>query len=182
MSVLVATPDPPLADDAVALRLWTPGDVGAVVAACTDPEVPRWTTIPDPYTRDHARAWLEEVSRPEREDAATLAVTERATGAVVGAVSVWIVRPDVGELGYWATPALRGRGYTTRAVRLLSRWALDELRLERLQLGTLPGNTSSERVAEKAGFRREGVLRSWIEQRGERRDVLMWSLLPGELG
>ena len=58
---------------------------------------------------------------------------------------------------------------------------LEELGLARLQLGTLPGNTASERVAEKVGFRREGTLRSYLDQRGERRDVLMWYLLPGEL-
>jgi RimJ/RimL family protein N-acetyltransferase len=51
-----------------------------------------------------------------------------------------------------------------------------------MQLGTFPGNVSSERVAEKCGFTREGVLRAWMEQRGERRDVTMWSLLPGDPG
>ena len=179
--MLVAAPEPPLADDVVALRLFTLDDVDAVVTACTDPEVPRWTTVPEPYTREHAQAWLDEVSRREREDAATLAVTERTSGSVAGAISVWIVRPAVAEFGYWATPALRGRGYMTRALRLLARWTLAELAPARLQLGTIPGNVASERVAAKAGFQREGTLRSWIEQRGERRDVVMWSLLPGEL-
>ena len=51
-----------------------------------------------------------------------------------------------------------------------------------MQLGTFPGNVASERVAEKSGFAREGVLRSWLEQRGERRDVTMWSRLPGDPG
>ena len=78
--------------------------------------------------------------------------------------------------------ALIGRGYTPRALRVFSQWAFDQLKLPRLQLGTLPGNTSSERVAEKVGFSQEGVLRAYLDQRGERRDVLMWSLLPGELG
>ncbi len=82
---------------------------------------------------------------------------------------------------YWAVLAARGRGHVPRALRLLCAWAFDERRFERLQLGTFPGNTSSERVAEKVGFQREGILRGWMVQRGERRDVTMWSLLPGEL-
>jgi RimJ/RimL family protein N-acetyltransferase len=67
-----------------------------------------------------------------------------------------------------------------RAVRLVCGWGFEELQLPRMQLGTFPGNVASERVAEKSGFSREGVLRSWLEQRGERRDVTMWSRLPGD--
>jgi RimJ/RimL family protein N-acetyltransferase len=56
------------------------------------------------------------------------------------------------------------------------------MEIRRLQLGTIPGNSASERVAEKTGFAREGVLRSYADQRGDARDVTMWSLLPSELG
>jgi RimJ/RimL family protein N-acetyltransferase len=53
--------------------------------------------------------------------------------------------------------------------------------LARLQLMTIPGNTSSERVAEKLGFQREGLLRGYFAQRDKRVDVWMWSLLPDDL-
>ena len=101
--------------------------------------------------------------------------------SAIGSISLFMIKPGVGEFGYWLARDARGRGYTPRALRLFARWAFEELELPRLQLGTLPGNTSSERVAEKVGFAREGVLRSYLEQRGERRDVTLWSLLPGEL-
>ena len=179
--MLIDPPDPPLRDELVSLRTWTMGDVAAVTAACQDPEIARWTTIPWPYSEDDARTYLADAIRSDIEDRVTLAMTSSNDGALVGSIAFWMVKPGVGEFGYWAAHHARGRGYTTHALRLLASWVLGELRLPRLQLGTFPGNRSSERVAEKAGFRPEGVLRSYMDQRGERRDVRMWSLLPGEL-
>jgi RimJ/RimL family protein N-acetyltransferase len=172
-------PDPPLGDELVELRPWLDRDVAAIVAACNDPETARWTTVPSPYSEADARAWLERCTTAWSEGAAPLAVIERASGDVAAAITLWL-HGRVGELGYWAAPEYRGRGYVPRAVSLLCDWAFDELQLPRMQLGTFPGNTSSERVAEKCGFTREGLLRSWLEQRGVRRDVTMWSLLPGD--
>lgn len=161
----------------IELRSWLERDVPAIVAACNDPETARWTTVPSPYSEADARAWLVRCKTAWSEGAAPLAVVDRASGEVAAAITLW-VHGRIGELGYWAAPAYRGRGYLPRAVGLLCGWAFDELQLPRMQLGTLPGNTSSERVAEKCGFAREGVLRSWLEQRGVRRDVTMWSRLP----
>jgi RimJ/RimL family protein N-acetyltransferase len=172
-------PDPPLGDELVELRPWLDRDVPAIVAACNDAETARWTTVPSPYTEADARAWLDRCASAWSEGAAPLAVVERATGDVAAAITLWL-HGRVGELGYWAAPEYRGRGYVPRAVTLVCRWAFDELGLPRMQLGTFPGNTSSERVAEKCGFTREGLLRAWLEQRGVRRDVTMWSLLPGD--
>ena len=180
-SVLIAPPDPPLQDEVVTLRPWTMDDAPAVAAACQDPEIPRWTTVPIPYSDEDARQFVAAVTQPGVEDQLALATTRTEDGLVVGSMTFWIIRPGVGEFGYWAAAEARGRGYTPRALRLLARWVLDELGLPRLQLGTFPGNKASERVAEKVGFAPEGVLRSWMDQRGERRDVRMWSLLPGEL-
>jgi RimJ/RimL family protein N-acetyltransferase len=180
-AMLIPRPDPPLQDDVVALRPWTIDDAPAVAAACQDPEIPRWTMVPTPYLEDDAREFLAHVARKDLEDQLNMAMTRADDGTLIGSITLFIVKPAVAEFGYWAAPETRGRGYTPRALRLFAQWALDELKLPRLQLGTLPGNSSSERVAEKVGFRREGVLRSYLDQRGERRDVLMWSLLPGEL-
>ena len=65
-----------------------------------------------------------------------------------------------GTIGYWVTASSRGRGICTRALRLLARHGLEELELQRLELITDPDNIASQRVAEKVGFRREGVLRA----------------------
>jgi RimJ/RimL family protein N-acetyltransferase len=76
---------------------------------------------------------------------------------------------------------VRGHGAATRAVRLLARWAFDDLGIARLELTCGPDNTASQRVAERCGFTREGVLRSHMPFKGGRRDTVMFSLLPGEL-
>jgi RimJ/RimL family protein N-acetyltransferase len=172
-------PDPPLADEFVTLRPWRTDDVPTIVAACNDPATIRWTTVPTPYGEADASAWLERCERAWAEGAAPLAAVERVTGDVVAAITLW-VRGRTGELGYWAVPGYRGRGFVPRAVGLVCTWGFGHVGVQRMQLATFPGNTASERVAEKCGFTREGVLRSWMEQRGVRRDVTMWSLLPGE--
>jgi [ribosomal protein S5]-alanine N-acetyltransferase len=101
---------------------------------------------------------------------------------VVGSIGMGVNRNRTGHIGYWCAPAARGRGVVTRALRLLSRYAFDELALLRLELITDPDNVGSQRVAEKAGYRREGVLRSHLDHPdGRRRDSVMFSLLPGEL-
>jgi RimJ/RimL family protein N-acetyltransferase len=92
-------------------------------------------------------------------------------------------RRDAGraELGYWLLPEGRGRGRATRALRLVSRWALNQPGVARLELATSPDNVPSQRVAERSGFRREGILRSYHMVNGRREDAVFFSLLPGEL-
>jgi len=157
------------------------GDVPAIAAICQDAEIARWTTVPTPYSDEDARQFVTEMTSPDLEDALGLAIVTQA-GEVAGAITMWIVIPGVVEFGYWVSAGARGRGYMPRALMLLAGWAVETMEIRRVQLGTIPGNTASERVAEKTGFSREGVLRSFADQRGDARDVTMWSLLSGELG
>jgi RimJ/RimL family protein N-acetyltransferase len=101
---------------------------------------------------------------------------------VLGAVGITVKESDpaVAEIGYWLAPEARGRGIATRALRLLATWSLRELPIDRLQLTTDVENEASQRVAARGGFVREGVLRAWYDRRGERRDAVVFSLLPGE--
>jgi len=168
-----------LRDGELKLRAWTMDDVPDLVEACNDPEIRHWIpVIPRPYTVDDARAFVrgEVASRQQQ-----FAISEH--GRAVGSLGITI--NDAfrnGHIGYWCAPHARGRGVTTRALRLLCRHALEDLRLERLELITDPDNHASQRVAEKVGFRREGVLRSHVSHPdGRRRDSVMFSLLPGEL-
>jgi RimJ/RimL family protein N-acetyltransferase len=109
-----------------------------------------------------------------------LAVVE--AGSVVGSVGLHLAKHETGGIGYWCAPEARGRGLTTRAVRMLCRYGLVELQLERLQLTTDIDNCASQRVAETVGFQREGVIRSHLRHpNGQRRDSALFSLLPGEL-
>jgi RimJ/RimL family protein N-acetyltransferase len=168
-----------LRDGDIRLRPWTLDDVPAIVAACNDPDIQHWIpVIPRPYTEEDAVEFIQ--GELPGIGARQFAITER--GRVVGSIGMGVNNTRTGHIGYWCALEARGRGVTTRALRLLCRHALDDLRLERLELITDPDNRASQRVAEKAGFQREGVLRSHlVHPDGRRRDTVMFSLLPGEL-
>ncbi|MBW8742070.1 MAG: GNAT family N-acetyltransferase [Gaiellaceae bacterium] len=178
-------PTQPLSDGVVTLRPWGDGDVDALVRAIDgDEEITQWLElIPQPYREPEARAWVgASVSMWRDGTASTFAVT--ADGDVVGGCGVnWIDRDHaVGDIGYWVRRDARGRGYITRAVRLAARWAFIA-GCERLQLRADAENVASQRVAERAGFVREGVQRSarYNPRLGRRMDFVVFSLLPGEL-
>jgi RimJ/RimL family protein N-acetyltransferase len=171
-----------LRDGHIVLRPWRLEDVPRVTQICQDPEIVRWTLVPSPYDESDARTWIEQTLRDWDDRAhATFAVTDG--GEVVGAIGLRLHRHYSvnGSIGYWVAREARGRGVATTALRLLARWALEEARLPRLELVTDPGNAPSQKVAERAGFRQEGILRSYVERRGKREDCIIFSLLPGEL-
>jgi RimJ/RimL family protein N-acetyltransferase len=169
-----------LNDADIQLRAWTLDDVPALVAACNDTDIQHWIpVIPRPYTEADARAFVQ----GEIPGVGTHQFAITTGGRVVGSIGMKVNEMRNGHIGYWCSADARGRGLTTRALRLLCKYAIDELRLERLELITDPDNRASQRVAEKAGFQREGVLRSHLlHPDGRRRDSVMFSLLPGELG
>jgi len=185
---VIAPPDPPLSDGVVTLRPWSKDDVDALVDCLDgDEEIARWLDmIPQPYRHAEARIWVDQAASYWREGtAAPFAVTRSSTGEVVGGVGFRWVGEEVavGEVGYWLRREARKDGLTTRAVRLVSRWAFEALACERLQLRADQRNVPSQRVAEKAGFQREGVLRSvhFNARQNRRVDFIMYSLLPNEL-
>ncbi|MGH3012527.1 MAG: GNAT family N-acetyltransferase, partial [Gaiellaceae bacterium] len=108
-------------------------------------------------------------------------ILDRASGELLGGIGARVYEMAVVEIGYWVKAGARGGGAATRALGLLTRYAFDELGAGRVQLTTDPDNIGSQRVAEKAGFTRDGVLRSLLDFKGRRRDAVMFSLLPGDL-
>jgi len=113
-----------------------------------------------------------------------LAVVDASTGRLLGGIGIrWIDRVNlVGEVGYWARADARGRGLTTRALRLVSDWALGAAGCDRLMLRADTENIPSQRVAERAGFVREGVERSarFSPRQGRRVDFVVYSRLPSD--
>ena len=180
----IPLPDPPLTDGEIALRPWREDDLAAMTAALQDPEIPRWTTIPSPYVERDAREYLSR-AEPERRAGRELglAVADAASDAVVGGCGLsrfeW---PELKcEIGYWVAREARGRSVGTRAVRLLSRWALGPLGIERLELLADPRNEPSNRLATSVGFTCEGVLRAYRRRPEGRWDLVMYSLLADDL-
>jgi RimJ/RimL family protein N-acetyltransferase len=90
-------------------------------------------------------------------------------------------KPGTVEIGYWLIPRARGRGFGWRAVGLLARWAVTEAALARVEALVVPDNIASQRVLEKAGFQREGHLRSYLVFERQHADALIYSLLPSDL-
>lgn len=167
------------------LRPWRDSDVPQMVEACKDPEIPLWTAVGDPYTEDEARGWVRgEIATGEPPgDRVSFAIAEPSDEPrLLGAMSIQrIFRGHTGEIGYWTAPWARGHGVMTRAVRLLAQWSFGEFELRRIELVIAVENSASNRVAEKAGFTNEGVLRQYRENKGIWRDHYMWSLLRGEI-
>lgn len=110
-----------------------------------------------------------------------LVVEDAETGELVGGAVLHDFNWALGqaEIGYWLFHEARGRGIATRIARFLAEHGL-ELGLERIEARVFVGNTASERVLERAGFTREGVLRSLPRRWGGRADMTVYSLLPGE--
>jgi RimJ/RimL family protein N-acetyltransferase len=173
----------PLVDGPTALRPWRDADIDPLVAACQDPEIPRWTRVPSPYGEADARAFL-----MRRFDdlhaglAASLAIVSSADlESLLGTAALvrfqW--EHGRGEVGYWLAAPARGQGHATRAVRLISEWGFRVLGLERIELLAATGNPSSQAVAVRAGFAREAVLRSYIQSKQGRLDMVAFGLLRG---
>jgi RimJ/RimL family protein N-acetyltransferase len=171
----VDRPTPPLSDDLVTLRELATADAQAVTAACRDPEIVRWTAeIPEDYKEENARAWIESTHEGWAKGNAEFAITESESDTVAGVIGLFRREDWIAEIGYWIAAPYRGRGYATRALMLVTDWAFS-LGFVRVQLMILPGNDASARVASKAGFKEEGLLHGYLNQRGSIRDAFMWS-------
>ena len=114
--------------------------------------------------------------------ALAMALVDPTARRVVGSVTFHVWAPRHWNLGYWVSPKYRGCGVATTAVSGLSRWAFSSRpSLERISLYTLPGNLASQKVAERAGFRLEGLLRRWADIGGTSVDWVMHSLIREDL-
>ena len=170
---------PTLSDGDVVVRPLVDGDVEAIVRACRDPEIPRWTRVPQPYTREDARQFLAIAAAEARSGVGVALAIADAEERLIGTIGLMEVDTAAGtaEIGYWLAREARGTGATTRAVRLVCDWAVRDLGLRRLEILAHPDNAPSVRVAERAGFMQTGELRSVPRMPPERRDgyaVLVW--------
>jgi RimJ/RimL family protein N-acetyltransferase len=176
---------PHLTDGVVTLRAWRASDLAATLVACNDPVLAAWLPIPQPYTEDVGRHWLD-VMVPEQwaaQERLPLVVAAADGSALLGGVSVRLRERHfgIGEVSYWVAAPARGRSVAVRAALLAARWAFRDLDVRRLELLADVRNVASQRVAEKAGFAREGVLRSARELWGVRNDMVLFALLPSDL-
>jgi RimJ/RimL family protein N-acetyltransferase len=186
MTMDVSPPEPALTDGVVTVRPWgEKGDAETIVAACNDRAIAEFLdAIPQPYTRSDAEAYLD-MCRVGWLDGTMTNFAIVVEGMVVGSIGVRWIHPDQGvaEVGYWVAPEARGKRVCTRALELVSSWVLAQQGMARLQLRADEENVASNRVAQNAGYTREGVLRaSRYNSRLDRRvNFVMYSLLRDEL-
>ena len=174
--VLWTPPDPPLQASDFTLRRFRREDAASIVAACADREIPRFTFMKEGLNLSEAEQWVERSNAGWDAGHVRFAIAGVTNGLLgqIGFAANDHYRSA--EAYYWLSAAARGRGIATRALSLVADWAF-EGGIERLFLLVHPENEPSHRVAQRCGFSREGVLRAFERFKGERADLVSWSLL-----
>lgn len=154
-----------------------PEHVPALLETMADPAVLRFTRTPDPMPEDWITGWLARYDGETRFGWAVLDGDDAFLGYAVAGPVDWEGRQV--EVGYAIAPAARGRGVATEVLRQLTDWAFGQ-GMRRVVAMISTDNPASSRVAAKAGYAFEGVLRSVHHVNGRRGDLQSWSILPGE--
>jgi len=173
-----------LTDGVVRLRLGADSDVERITALVQDPQVTRWTTIPPGQTAAGTREWMQRgmAGLASGSDLAlVIAAAER--DEPIGTIGLHEISRAAGRAtaGYVLAREWRGKGLGRRALGLICGFAFEELRLARVEVTVEADNAASRATAESVGFKVEGLLRSYMRIAGERRDMLMYGLLPEDL-
>lgn len=148
------------------------------------PELGAWMFWCHPgYSRGESRAWLEKREGEwELGSSYDFAMVDAESGRLLGGCGLNGVSRvhRMANLGYWVRTGATGRGIATGAARELARFGFEELGLSRIEVVVATGNTNSQRVAEKVGAVREGVLRNRLAVGNRLQDAVMFSLVPGD--
>ncbi len=151
------------------LRPLRPDDAEPIARACADPDIARWTQLPQPYAIDDARDFI----RSRAGEDHVWAIDVGGLAGVIGVRGTLATLPGpVTQIGYWVAPWARGRGVATGAL-IAVREALAQAGYQRIDWEALAGNEASVRVAQKAGFAIEGYRRQGLVQRGRLVDCVV---------
>jgi RimJ/RimL family protein N-acetyltransferase len=165
------------------LRGYEIRDIPMVVEAGADPIIPLVASVEAGCGPDEAGRFVARQRRRLHDGYGySFVIADRADDRGAGSIGLWLADVDQGRatVGYWVVASARGRGAAGYALSSLSGWAIDQLGIPRLQLHVEPWNVPSVRTAEAAGYRCEGLLRSWQVVGGERRDMQVYSLVAAD--
>jgi RimJ/RimL family protein N-acetyltransferase len=164
------------------LRRLTAADVDDVGELISDPETLRFTRVPEPPPEGFSQGWYESYERRRAANEGEAFAITGDDGAFLGLALAPSIDEEAAEaeLGYLVAAHARGRGVASAALELLTRWAFDERGIERAYLLIDVDNPASKRVAERAGYRLEGVMRSTYLKQGRRGDTELWSRLSSD--
>ena len=167
-----------LSDGTLTLRPMTAADWPVVLGEHNNDEQLKWGFSSEPISEADARRVAAQAPRDWRRGrGARFLMVDAATGEGAGLIGVLSLGPPgVALIGYGVLPEFRGRGYTTRALVLVTEWVFAQTGIARLELGHKVGNVASGRAAEKAGFTREGLHASrLVNPDGTRSDEYYWA-------
>lgn len=170
-----------LTTDRLLLHAPTTSDIDRITEVCQDPEIPRWTTVPSPYAREHAAGFIDLITAGWADETETVWAIYH-DDVLVGMMGLHhITHHDAGgtaEIGFWMAPEARGRGYLVEAARAVLDWGFKTLGLARIRWQAVVGNIPSARAARALGFRYEGLLRQGLTSPRGRDDGWVAGLLP----
>jgi RimJ/RimL family protein N-acetyltransferase len=180
--VTLHPPDPMLVDDSIRLVPLTPAYKRELETLVLDEGVRTYTRVPTEPSADFVETRLGFYENGWRDGSRAGFAVETHDGEFLGLGMFVRLESEgrQGEIGYVIRPAARGRGMATRTLRLLTDWGFDQLELERIELWIDARNTASERAAERVGYVREGVLRSYWFKEDIRCDFGVWSRLRSD--
>jgi RimJ/RimL family protein N-acetyltransferase len=174
---------PVLTDGVIRLVPLADAHLPGLASLLRDPEVIANTRVPDPVPEGFERLWLQAYKEGAADGTRDgFAIEDTETGAFLGLAGLVAIEREANqaEIGYIVSQEARGSGIATRALRLVTDYALGELGLARVQLLISSGNTPSLRVAERCGYVHEGVLRSLYTKPGHRADTAVYSRLASD--
>lgn len=179
---------PALEGPRVRLRMPLPQDYAEWAAlreesrSFLEPWEPKWA--PDELSRGSFRQRMRRAHAEfDQGTGVSLFLFEKAGGKLAGGISLSNIRLGVAQsahIGYWMGERYAGQGLMFEALNLVIPFAFDRLRLHRLEAACIPTNTRSTRLLEKAGFQREGLLRSYLRINGVWQDHHLYALIAGE--
>ncbi len=175
-----------LTDDVVELRPPRRRDVDDVFAAVTESvaELVPWMHWCHPdYARVETAEWIRAAERAWEQDLEyPFVAREVATGQVLGTVGLNALdrQNRWANLGYWIRTTATGRGFATRAARLVTGFGLGPVGLDRVEILAATGNVRSQAVARRAGAHEEGVLRRRLRVHAETYDAQVFSIVRGD--
>ncbi|HYV24780.1 MAG TPA: GNAT family protein [Pyrinomonadaceae bacterium] len=172
-----------LTDGIVAIRKYRDGDAELLYEAVRESiaEVSLWLPWCHPgYSIEESRDFVATRNvRSQGDEWYSFAVLDQASGRFLGGVGLNFINRihQFGNLGYWVRTSAAGRGIATRSTKLAARFGFEKLGLNRIEIVAAVENIASQRVAERAGARREGVLRNRLSINGVPHDAVLFSLV-----
>jgi RimJ/RimL family protein N-acetyltransferase len=173
-----------LINERILLRPYCTSDAATVYEAARESvhEVGMWLPwCHAGYSMKESKNWIKLCAKSWEEGTAyEFAIFDSRTGQYLGGCGLNHIDPayKTANLGYWVRTSQTKHGVATTAAVLLVRFGLAELKLNRIEIVAAVGNSQSQRVAEKAGAKREGILRNRILLEGRAHDAVVFSFIP----